>query len=375
MAMMNENQIRDILEHYRLGTATAEELAFLESWYPGYYEESPEEMPLTERLATVDHVWQQLAPASQPPVKRIYPWRRIIAAAAVLLCVVAIAYLTWNSRSATLNTGQLAKSGHDIAPGANRAILTDASGNLVELDTTQTGIQVSDQQLAYANGAVINNLPAGKNQATADVRTLTLQTPKGGSYQVTLPDGSKVWLNAASSLQFPSSFEGATERTVQLTGEAYFEISRQAKAPFRVRSNGQTVEVLGTHFNMNSYPDEPFFKTTLLEGSIRVGSTILSPGQQAVGNASGMKTIEANVDAVIGWKNNYIVFQDEKIESVMRQISRWYDVEIEYEGEHPTDDFAGRVNRNGYVSQVLKKLELTNKVHFKIKERKIIVTK
>lgn len=373
---MDENRIRQILENYRLGKATEEELAFLESWYTGYKSDNTDEMPITERLAAVDYVWEQLSKQTQVPVKRLYSRRLQVAAAILAICIAGTTYLTWrNYHPAPMDPVALAQSRHDIAPGYNQAILTDPDGKTIVLDTNQSGIRLNRQQLAYDNGTAISNLPGSNADRQAAARTLTLQTPIGGTYQISLPDGSKVWLNTATTLRFPSTFNGAATRTVELTGEAYFEIAANASQPFKVNSRGQVVEVLGTSFNINNYPEEPSIKTTLINGSVTVDRQRLQPGEQAVKGNNGILVQEVNTEAVIGWKNNYIVFQDEKIESVMRTISRWYNVEVEYEGAIPADDFAGRVSRQAYVSQVLKKLELTNKVHFKIQGRKIIVTK
>lgn len=365
---MNEQEIRALLEKFRNGTASEEELAFLESWYLQYNEAGSHDMPLTERIAATDLVWAELEKQTAPQVKQLFGWRRIAAAVLILVAGVA-AYLLFNRNDQQpLTVAELADTKYDIAPGYNRAIITDASGITVELDSSKRGITVGANNVSYDNGASINEFNDGKA-----VKMMTLQTPKGGTYQITLPDGTRVWLNAATTLQFPSSFQG-TERKVELSGEAYFEVAANNKLPFRVISKGQAVEVLGTSFNLNCYPDENATYTTLIEGKVRVANTTLLPGQQAINNGAATRTQEVNTDAVMGWKNNYFVFQGEKIDAIMRKISRWYDMEIVYEGTVTADDFGGRVNRYVNVSQVLKKLELTNKVHFKISGKKIIVT-
>lgn len=365
---MNEQTIKIILERYQNGTASEEELAFLESWYPGYSDASPDELSLPERIAATDLVWSQLEEQTRPKVKRLFNWKRIAAAVLVLVTGI-VAYLLWNNNKA-LTVAELANSKYDIAPGYNQATLSDATGKIVELDSAQTGINVNANALRYDNGIAIDALTVNSEA----VKLMTLQTPKGGTYQITLPDGTRVWLNAATSLQFPSAFRG-TERKVELSGEAYFEVAPDQQSPFIVTSKGQAVEVLGTSFNLNCYPDEDAVYTTLINGKVRVGAVTLLPGQQAINRGAGISTQEVNTDAVLGWKNNYFVFQGEKIGSIMRKISRWYDMEIVYEGDITADDFGGRVNRYVNVSQVLKKLELTNKVHFKISGKKIIVTR
>jgi transmembrane sensor len=367
MAELNKEDIRVILENFRLGKATEEEKALLETWYLTYREEGAENPNMAERLAAVDMVWTKLENEHRS-VKRIAKWWSVAAAAILLLSVGG--YFVWQFMHVpAITVNQLAGSKRDIAPGINKATLTISGSGTVVLDSTRAGIEVHSGALTYDDNTKINaNL-------TANTRMLTLQTPKGGTYRLELPDGSIVWLNAASRLVFPSTFQGQKQREVELNGEGYFEVAKNKALPFIVKSHGQKVEVLGTHFNINSYDDEPVTKTTLLEGSVRIGTTMLKPGQQAEKTAAGINVVNADTDEVMGWKNNYIVFQDEKIENIMRKISRWYDVEVVYQGPLPTDDFGGRVNKRFYISQVLKKLELTNKVHFKVVGRRIIVTK
>lgn len=368
MTGKNEQEIKTILEKFRNGTASEEELAFLESWYLEYVDAGLADMPLTERIAATDLVWAALEKQAAPKLRPVFGWRRIAAAVLVLVIGVAAYLLFSRNNHQPLTVAELTGTRFDIAPGYNRAIITDASGKTVELDSSRRGITVGENKVSYDNGASINEFKDGET-----IKMMTLQTPKGGTYQITLPDGTRVWLNAATTLHFPSAFQG-TERKVELSGEAYFEVAANNKLPFRVISKGQTVEVLGTSFNLNSYPDENATYTTLIEGKVRVANTTLLPGQQAINNNAGIRTQEVNTDAVLGWKNNYFVFQGEKIDAIMRKISRWYDLEIVYEGNITADDFGGRVNRYVNVSQVLKKLELTNKVHFKISGKKIIVT-
>lgn len=368
MMAMNEEEIKAMLVKFRNGTASGEELAFLESWYLQYEVPGSNEIPLAERIAATDFVWANLAQQTRPEVKMMTGWKRVAAAILILITGVA-AFLIWNrGGNQPLSVAELAGTQYDIAPGYNRAIIKDATGKSVELDSSRQGINVSNNKVSYDNGAHIDELNGGQS-----VKMMTLQTPKGGTYNITLPDGTRVWLNAATTLHFPSAFQG-TERKVELSGEAYFEVAANSKMPFRVISSGQAVEVLGTSFNLNCYPDENATYTTLIAGKVLVANTTLLPGQQAVLKDAGIRLQEVNTDAVLGWKNNYFVFQGEKIDAIMRKISRWYDLEIVYEGKITTDDFGGRVNRYVNVSQVLKKLELTNKVHFKISGKKIIVT-
>jgi len=268
---------------------------------------------------------------------------------------------------------------NDFLPGKNTAILTLADGSTIVLDSAKNGaltsqgntkvIKLNNGQLAYSSSG-----------ATNEVLYNTMSTPRGGQYKLVLSDGSKVWLNAASSIHYPTSFPG-NERKVEITGEAYFEVAHDAKKPFKVSVNNMEVQVLGTHFNVNAYRDERTINTTLLEGSVKVtkGSSmsILKPGQQAIIQQAGDDkkiTVENNIDveAVIAWKNGYFSFTNADMTAVMRQISRWYDVDIVYEGKIPDRKFGGEISRNLNASQALKILQ-ASKVHFRIEGKKIIV--
>jgi ferric-dicitrate binding protein FerR (iron transport regulator) len=206
----------------------------------------------------------------------------------------------------------------------------------------------------------------------------TLTTPRGGQYEVMLPDGTKVWLNSASSLTYPVTFAGK-ERRVELTGEAYFEVAKNTSSPFFVKTSGQTVKVLGTHFNINSYEDEKCVKTTLLEGSVVITSdgnkqaVNLKPGQQSVNKAASFDVInEADIDEAVAWKNGKFLFRNTDLQTVMRQLSRWYDVDVEYQGTIAERHYRGRISRNVPVSQVFEILK-TSGINFIINGRTIIV--
>ncbi|HEY9197254.1 MAG TPA: FecR domain-containing protein, partial [Mucilaginibacter sp.] len=229
-----------------------------------------------------------------------------------------------------------------------------------------------------ADGRIVYNAEDGAGADKAGMNTMT--TPRGGQYWVVLPDGSRVLLNAASSLTYPTAFNG-NERRVELTGEAYFEVAHNPAKPFRVSSSGQMVEVLGTHFNINAYQDEAAVKTTLLEGRVKVRAAdknkvrFLQPGQQSVVNAQTFEVNTVETDEAVAWKDGQFVFEGDNIQHIMRMISRWYDVEISYAGTPPDDNFGGNVSRFSNVSEVLKALQLTGKVRFQIEGRKITVSK
>jgi len=313
----------------------------------------------------------------------------LMAAAALVLLSIAAWLITESRRgsqqlAAPVPTKQTPPQ--DIIPGSNKATLTLADNTSISLDDAKDGvlgqqgntqlIKRKDGQLSYQTAA------SSKLQAASGPVYNLLTTPRGGQYQLVLPDGSKVWLNAASRLKYPTSFSGS-ERVVELQGEAYFEIAHNPSMPFKVSllsSKGAMpahVEVLGTHFNIKAYPDEPAIHTTLLEGSVKVhkgnGASQLRPGQQARWNDNTDITVTtADVEEVIAWKNGLFKFDEATIGDVMRQLARWYDVEVVYVNGVPSDLFRGEIYRNVNVSKVLKVLEVSG-VHFTVEGKKILV--
>jgi len=208
-----------------------------------------------------------------------------------------------------------------------------------------------------------------------------IQVPYGGQYQLELPDGTKVWLNAGSSLRYPVSFTGH-ERKVELTGEGYFEVAKNKTMPFRVQTSKQVVEVLGTHFNINAYNDDPSVKTTLLEGSVKVTQNtmgtfkMLKPGQQSVLKNNELQVKEADTEEAVAWKNGLFLFNDQSLDEIMHQVSRWYDLQIVFDDVSlKTQRFGGSISRFKNVSQLLQVLESTGSVHFKIEGRRLTAMK
>ncbi|MET6996829.1 FecR family protein [Chitinophaga defluvii] len=269
----------------------------------------------------------------------------------------------------------------DVAPGSNKAVLTLGDGSVVTLDSA--GNKVLQQgAIAIRQQGGILQYDVQEQAASASINTLV--TPRGGQYQLILPDGSKVWLNAASSLRYPTAFNESA-RTVELQGEAYFEISTQKtgngeKVPFFVKTGKMEVEVLGTHFNVMAYPDEQGISTTLLEGAVRLRNdnmnALIKPGEQGIldSRTNAFKVQPANTDKIMSWKNGIFNFQDNNLAEVMRQLSRWYDIDVVYEKGIPDIVFEGRMGRDLKLSVVLSFLEKSG-VHFKLlDERKLVVT-
>ncbi len=302
-----------------------------------------------------------------------------LSAAAAVLIIISLGIMFYTqsySQKEILVTNK--KFVHDVVPGGNKAFLTLANGTKLSLtDATdgelakQAGISIVKTE----DGQLVYNVSNTSKQGNDTPLFNTIETPRGGQYQINLPDGSRIWLNAASSLRYPVVFSD-NERKVELKGEAYFEIAKNMASPFRVVSNNQIVEVLGTHFNINSYPEEGSVKTTLLEGSVKIRSgnksAILRPGQQSqVGNS--INVTQADIYETVAWKNGKTQFSNADIKTIMRMLSRWYDVEVQYQGEMIETGFGGSVSRSKNISEILKLLELTGDVHFKIEGRRVTV--
>lgn len=270
---------------------------------------------------------------------------------------------------------------NDIGPGKHGATLTLANGQVIRLN------EVADGELARQGGAVISKTADGqliyqtKESKGGPSPVNSIATEKGETYQLRLPDGSVIWLNSASSLTYSAGLIQDGKRKVRLTGEGYFEIARDQAHPFIVESGGQEVEVLGTHFNINAYPDEPAVKTTLLEGSVSVGTpggrkAMIEPDQQAVQVAGEIKVVPVIAETYVDWKNGDINFRKEDLAAIMRKVSRWYNVEVEYRDVRPTSQtFTGYVSRTKNVSIVLEALSKISNLKFRIEGRKIIVFK
>ena len=312
-------------------------------------------------------------------------WTKVAAAAAILIFMSAGAWFYLTRGNLKPQPGHIAAKQikNDVLPGGNKAILTLGNGKEIVLNNIKDGVVARQNGIAAIktkDGQLVNKVEDGSKPAGGlPISYNTVTTLRGGQYQVILPDGTKVWLNAASSLKYPTAFTGG-ERNVELTGEAYFEVAKNAAMPFRVRSAGQTVQVLGTHFNINAYEDERAIKTTLLEGSIQItyqqAKALIKPGEQAriVAGSTNKIMIDENADTdeAVAWKDGYFQFNHADIRTVMRQISRWYDVTVRYDGTVSSKDFGGAIERNLKLSQVLHILE-KSQVHFTINGKEVVV--
>ena len=315
-----------------------------------------------------------------PAVVKRTGWQKwIVAAAAVTIIAAGLYLLVRRSSSSSMVHNREVASRPDIQPGSHKAVLIMANGKEQVLDSTDGTLftEINGATISNKNGILqYNPEPRGSQQAAAVYNTLRI--PAAGQYQLRLPDGSKVWLNAASSITFPTAFEGK-ERKVEITGEAYFEIAANAKQPFLVQSGNQKLLVLGTSFNINAYPDEKAITTTLLEGRVKVSvlssvishpsSLLLSPNQQSLLSAATLQlNKDANVEEAVAWKNGYFQFDDADIQTVMRQLSRWYDIKVMFEGKAPAEHFDGKMQRSLTLLQVLKNLERIG-IRYQLKEK------
>lgn len=310
--------------------------------------------------------------------------RRVVQVAAAILIFLGAGLIFFNIRKIK-TTNDIAKNNKSsvIVPGGNKATLTVSGGKTILLDSVANGllattsagevVKTQDGQIAYKGE--VSGSAAG---TVAAVEWNTLTTPRGGEYQLVLPDGTKVWLDAASSISYPVAFAGNSRR-VRLTGQAYFEVAKNKEKPFYVDVNHTEVRVLGTHFNISAYDEDPENTTTLLEGSVQITkngkAALLKPGQQAsiAGGSDNIVVSEANIDDVMAWKNGYFIFNDDDIRAIMRKVSRWYNVDVDYQGDFGSRHFGGTYYRSKGINELLNHLERIGKLHFKVAGRRVTV--
>ena len=376
---MNNEALLQLVERIANGTANEDDIYKYNAWCDAY-RGTEQEIPRLEeiKLWNLKQIQHSIAPQ---PKLRFLNTKYIAAASILVVFSVGLLYFTSTKNEVVKNPSQV----NDIRPGKNKATLTLASGQTIELSDTKSGLVVGSTGLTYNDGSELTStsISSQNKPSIAKNAQLMASTPRGGTYQLILPDGTKIWLNAASSLIFPSKFIGK-QRIVTLNGEAYFEVAKDKVHPFIVQSKNQQVQVLGTHFNINSYEDEGAIKTTLMEGSVRVinkelknnsEQRILKPGQQSSFTNNSLTVAEVNIDEALAWKNNEFMFKDESIASIMRKISRWYDVDVEFDGIDPNEKYWGSISRFVNISKVLENLQLTGEIHFEIKGRKVYVQK
>lgn len=374
---MDESQdpqyIQLLARKWQENIMTNEERAIFEKWY----NETENVLEITSEESRTDmeqRIYKQILHRAGIRTRRVISYRHVAAAASLVFILCLGTYFLFYNK---LSESRVPVAGSTVIPGSNKAILRLADGRAILLDGTANGklaqqgntivTKDADGQLRYAQGNGHENAKYTWN---------TLETPFGGQYQLLLADGTKVWLNAGSSITYPTIFD-QKERKVEIRGEVYFEVSHHADWPFKVSSPGQTVEVLGTQFNVNAYDNEPQTRTTLLQGAVQVltahAKSRLSPGQQAIYDGNKLITSIVDPDEAIAWKQGYFRFNDERIESIMRQLARWYNVEVKFEGKLTKESFSGKISRQKSIQQTLSMLENTGTLHFKIEGRRVTV--
>ncbi|WP_196938377.1 FecR family protein [Sphingobacterium pedocola] len=379
---MDKKTFLEILAKYRSGKATSEEQHFLDVYYRLFEKDEDVLKQLTEKDRTMlkNRIKQGIDKhrTKKIPARKMVPsWYYAAAVALVVGCAL------WFYMPNAVEQYPTITQRDSIVPGGNSATLTLEDGKEIALSDIHDGIVVGDS-IKYEDGQLVSSVKEGQ--------MLTLQTPRGGQYQITLPDGTRVWLNAASSLRYPAQF-GNKERRVYLEGEAYFDVTKMvlpdvkgtgANVPFLVQSHGQTVEVLGTQFNISAYSDDKATRTTLVEGQVNValsntGSTnddvsrSLRPGQQSLLQNNGLQVNNVNVRQFTAWKEGKFVFEEEPLENILKTLARWYDVEIVYQGDRSYGTFTGSVGRYEHISGILDKIGFTQAVKFEIVGRRVIV--
>lgn len=377
---MNETEILALLQKYQEGTLSDVDTDKLEAWYLHKASNSNLQLSELELEKSYEYLKSKLPLHQEAKVIRIWP-RVAVAASIALLLGTGLFYFTKPKEQPI----QVAEKPLEIAPGGNRGVLTLSNGKQIVLadisakDTiAKEGKQEEVTIKMNANGVityVIN--PNAETPKVAANLFNTLSTPTGGQYNIVLADGTKVFLNAVSSIKYPTQFNG-NQRVVELEGEAYFEVAKDRSKPFIVKSGNQAIEVLGTHFNVHAYDNEAVVKTTLLEGSVAVThknqKAILKPGQQSnvSDNFNKIAIREVDTEAAIAWKNGRFKFDNADLKTVMRQLERWYGIKVEYRGDVSQVTFNGGTFRNKNLSEVLKVLELSN-IKFKVEGKTIIV--
>lgn len=365
----------ELLRRYRDGLCSPEEELLIDQWFNLYAEQAPDAGEIVDAAAIRDEIWQRLPASRQPRKRQLWP---VWAAAASAALLIGALWFTNTFRTAPPAREIAYKN--DVSPGKAGATLTLANGQKIRLSDQAEGELAKQAGVTIrksASGVLVYEIAAAGQDASA---VNTLSTGPGESYQVQLPDGSVISLNSASSLEYPANFAGRGERRVKLSGEAFFNVAKDAEHPFIVEAADQLVQVLGTEFNVNCYADEPAVATTLIGGAVSVQANgmrrQLVPGQQAVSRHGGLQVAEVDTDSIVDWKKGDFYLNHADFRTAMRKIARWYDVEVIYEASVPANlRSGGWISRSNNLSTVLKSIEHSGLVTFRIEGRKIYVTR
>ncbi|GGG99246.1 iron dicitrate transporter FecR [Parapedobacter pyrenivorans] len=384
---MNTEKFKRLIEKYQSGELTGEQRALLDQWFDAIGDTEPSHWSPDQLEALGSRIIDRLqneSPTTRTPPRLFRQWLPYVAAALLLSALGTTYYYLSSPRKPPQPATAIAQ---DVEPGGNKATLTLADGQTINLSTEQTGVIIGNE-ITYADGSSVLN---ERQQSLDTSKPLSLSTPRGGTYQITLPDGTKVWLNSASTLRYPSRFDNSA-RIVELEGEAYFEVTRSRKVadshprkgvtsphiPFKVLTAGQVIEVLGTEFNITAYVDEPETKTTLVEGAVKVlnlktnRANQLKPGEQSIIRNAETEICNVNTETVIAWKNGIFYFEETPFEQMMKQIDRWYDIDVHYQGAVPKELFSGKMSKNVNL-QIFVDFLKDSGVHSRIKGRQLIV--
>lgn len=378
---------KTLLEKYMAGQCTPEEQKFVED-----YITNDRIMP-QDLLAMQSDLMELRSRTVGPHIKtRKMNWPLRVAVAAAIIIVLSLAGTLFMARLGAPDRDPPAVLANKIIPGKDQAVLTLANGTEINLSEAKSGPLLTSEEIEITkaeDGTLVYKL-VGSGSNSSGYNTLT--TPRGGQYKVILADGTRVWLNAASSLSYYASLnDGAQVRHIKMSGEAYFEVRKDEAHPFIVTTDRQELKVLGTHFNVSAYPDEYATRTTLLEGSVRIshlaspdpvstgtglGSVILKPNQQSTLTQNNIQIAAVDAEDAVAWKNGEFLFQNKPLENIMLEISRWYNVDIVYEDKQVAQKlFGGMISRSEELSRVLSALEVTGDVHFKVEGRRVTVMK
>lgn len=375
---MNKTEILVLLQKYQEGNLSPEDQDKLDAWYLHKASNSNLQLNEYELEDSYEYLKTKL-PLQETKVVRLWP-RVAVAASIAVLLGTGIFYFSPSKQQPV----QVVAKPQEIAPGGNRGVLTLSNGKQIVLsdisakDTIAKEGEENEVTIKMnANGEITYVINPNATGSKDDNSFNTLSTPTGGQYNIILADGTKVYLNAVSSIKYPTQFNG-DQRVVELEGEAYFEVAKNKSKPFIVKSEKQSIEVLGTHFNVHAYNNESVVKTTLLEGSVAVSyknqKTILKPGQQsdAADHFSKIKVREVDTEEAVAWKNGRFKFDNADLKTVMKQLERWYGITVQYRGDVSDVRFNGGTFRNKNLSEVLKVLELSN-IKFKVEGKTVIV--
>jgi len=377
---MDNKQEQELIDKYLAGLCTPQEKETVESWYLSYAKDKVDNLDQPDEadyIAAEKEIWNSIVRQNNP--RKLFLWPYIAAASIFLFLTIGVFFILHKQPAQQIVKNQK----QEIIPGTNKATLTLANGQKIILTRGLNG-KLAQQGCTLvqvnSSGSIAYTALAANNSLVSQVQFNTLSTVRGeqSPYPLVLADGTKVWLNAESSITFPTSFSGK-ERVVKITGEAYFEVVHDALHPFKVKVRDQTIEDLGTQFNINAYLDEPTMKTTLINGKVKISAgsqvAVLKPGFQAAVSPSGSSIIvqAADLDQVMAWKNGNFEFEGTPLKDIMRQISRWYDVDISYMGTIEDTEFGGSISRSKNINEILSMLEMTKSVRFKLDGRRILV--